>query len=113
MKVSSVGKTLDDIVVLSPLSSPLCSEELTLIQMVSVIHLGLEIEMYYQLLVLIFRSSTRTLTAVMLHLLTCPALSPATAVESPLEIIRKEMKTVGANILTFKGNTAQPPDGLL
>ena len=79
--------------------------------MVSVIHLGLEIEMYYQLLVLIFRSSTRTLTAVMLHLLTCPALSPATAVESPLEIIRKEMKTVGENILTFKGNTAQPPDG--
>ena len=101
-------------VLLSPLSSTLCSvEELTLIQMVSVIHLGLEIEMYYQLLVLIFRSSTRTLTAVMLHLLTCPALSPATAVESPLEIIRKEMKTVGENILTFKGNTAQPPDGPL
>ena len=49
----------------------------------------------------------RTVAAVILHLLSCPAIHTVTAVESPLEIIRKEMSTIGESIKTFKGNKSE------
>ena len=69
---------------------------------------GPQIEMYYQLLVLIFaicrsRTVPGTFTAILLLLLSCPASNTVGAVESPLEIIRKEMRTIGSKINTFKG----------